>query len=57
MKVIGVDIHKKLVSASIEKEQKLDIPIVDYVSLESKVKSRQSEGNKTHNSECLLRVL
>jgi len=57
MKVIGVDIHKKLASASIKKEQKLDVSMVDYVSPESKAKSEQSRMDETHNSGCLLRVL
>ena len=57
MKVIRVDIYEELAFATVEKRQKLDIPVVDYVSPESKAKSGQSRVNKTHNSGCLLRVL
>ena len=57
MKVIWVDIYEKLASAPVEKGQELDVPMVDYVSPESKAKPGQSRMNKTHNSRCLLRVL
>jgi len=57
VKVIGVDIHKKLTPASIEEEQELDVSVVNYVSPESKAEPRQSRMNKAHNSGCLLRVL
>jgi len=56
-KVIRVDIHEELKSASVEKGQKLDVSMVDYVFPKSKAKSGQSRVNKTHNSGCLLRVL
>ena len=38
IKVIGVDIHKKLVSAPVKKEQKLNVSMVNYVSSKSKAK-------------------
>ena len=57
IKVIWVDIYKKLEFAPIEKGQKLDVSVVDYVSSESKAKSGQSRMNETHYSRCLLRVL
>jgi len=57
MKVIKVKIHKKLASAPVEKEQKLDISMVNYVSSKSKAKPRQSEMNKTYYSGHLLRFL
>ena len=57
MKVIWVDIYKELASAPVEKGQKLDVTMVNYVSSESKAKSGQSRINKTYNSGCLLRVL
>jgi len=46
-----------LASAPIEKGQKLDVPMVNYVSLESKAKPGQSRMNEAHNSGCLLRAL
>jgi len=57
MKVIRVDIYEELASVPVEKGQKLDVSVVNYVSPESKAKSGQSRVNKTHNSGCLLRVL
>ena len=48
---------KELASAPVEKRQKLDVPVVNYVFPESKVKPGQSGVNKTHNSGRLLRVL
>jgi len=57
MKVIRVDTHKKLASAPVEKGQKLNISMVNYVFPKSKVKPGQSRMNKIHYSGCLLRVL
>jgi len=42
MRVIRVDIHKKLASASVEKGQKLNVSVVNYISPENKAKSEQS---------------
>jgi len=39
MKDFGTDIHKELTPFSIEKEQKLNISMVSYISSESKTKS------------------
>ena len=57
MKIIWVNIHKKLVSPYIKERRKLDIPVVYYISPKSKTKLGQSRMNETHNSGCLLRVL
>ena len=57
MKVIWVDIYEELASAPVKEGKELDVPIVNYISPESKVKSGQSEINNTHNSGHLLRVL
>ena len=57
VKIIWVNVYEKLALASIKERQKLNIPVVDYVSLKSKAKPRQSKINKTHNSGCLLRAL
>ena len=57
MKIIQVDVHEKLILASIEEEWELDAPVVDYVSPESKLKPGQSKMNEIHNSGCLLRAL
>jgi len=52
MKAVEVDIHEELTSSFVEEEQKLNVSVVDYISPESKTKSRQSRVNKTHNSRC-----
>jgi len=57
VKIIQVDVHEKLASVPIEKGQKLDVPVVNYVSPESKAKPGQSRVNKIYTSRCLLRVL
>ena len=57
MDITWVDIYNKLVSASIEEEQKLNVPVVNYVSPRSKTKPEQSRMNKVHNSRYLLRAL
>ena len=41
MNTIRVEIHKKFIPTSVKKEQKLNIPIVNYISLKSKTKSKQ----------------
>jgi len=41
MKAVRVDIHKELTSSLVKEEEKLNISVVDYVSLESKTKSEQ----------------
>ena len=57
MKTIKINIHEKLISASIQEEQKLNVSVVDSIPPKSKVKSGQSKINKTYNSGYLLRVL
>ena len=57
MKVIRVDVHEKLIPASVKKGQELNVSVVNYVSPESKAEPRQSRMNEAYNSGCLLRAL
>ena len=57
VEIVQVDIHEKLVLASVKEGQELNVSIVNYVSPESKSKPGQSRMNETYNSRYLLRAL
>ena len=46
MKIVRVDILKKLIFVSIEEKQKLNIFVVNYIPSKNKTKSGQSRINK-----------
>jgi len=50
MKIVRVDIYKKIIFTSAKEGQKLNVFVVSCISPERKTKSKQFRINKTHNS-------